>query len=140
MFGSDVNLRVPEPVGGGGKSNTTRADREREDLANDDPGARAPGAGKEEDEDGDECDLGVDSRDVDSAGLTSGVLEGLVESNSDTNDGNEELADQHAKGTPDEQRTTTPLLNGVEGDRGGADVDKGEDHRDQEGVADGASG
>ena len=87
MFGSDVNLRVPEPVGGGGKGNTTGADREREDLANDDPGTRAPGAGKEEDEDGDEGNLGVDSRDVYSAGLTSGVLEGLVESNSDTNDG-----------------------------------------------------
>jgi len=133
------NLRVPKPVGGGGKSNTTGADGEREDLANDDPGTRAPSAGEEEDEDGNECDLSVDSRDVGSAGLTSSVEVGVVETNGDTNDGDEELADQHAKGTPDEERATTPLLNGVEGDWGGADVDEGEDQRDQEGVADGAS-
>ena len=135
-----LDLRVPKPVGCGGKGNTTGADREREDLANDDPGTRAPGAGKEEDEDGDEGDLGVDGRDVDGTSLTSGVEEGLVETDGDTNDGNEELADQHAKSTPDEQRTTTPLLNGVEGDGGGADVDEGEDQGDQECVADGASG
>jgi hypothetical protein len=134
-----LDLRVPEPVGGGGKSNTARADREREDLADDDPGTRAPGAGEEEDEDCDEGDLGVDGRDVGGTGLTSSVEEGVVEADGDTNDGDKELADQHAKGTPDEQRTATPLLNGVEGDRGGADVDEGEDQRDQEGVADGTS-
>ena len=128
------------PVGGSGDGNTTRADRKREDLANDDPGTRAPRAGKEEDEDGDEGDLGVDGGVVHCASIASGVDEGLVEADGDTDDGNEELTDQHAKGTPDEQRTTTPLLNGVEGDRGGADIDEGEDQRDQEGVADGASG
>jgi hypothetical protein len=109
-----VNLRVPQPVGGGGKSNTAGADGEREDLANDDPGAGAPGAGEEEDEDGDEGDLGVDGRDVGCAGLTSGVGEGVVKANGDTDDGDEELADQHAEGTPDEERTATPLLNSVE--------------------------
>merc|ERR1712137_443333 len=70
--GDDSDDSVPEPVGGGGKGNTTGADREREDLANDDPGTRTPGAGKEEDEDGDEGDLGVDGRDVDGTSLTSG--------------------------------------------------------------------
>lgn len=62
----------------------------------------------------------------------------LIETNSDTNDGDEELADQHAQGTPDKERSATDLLNGVEGDRGGANVDEGEDQGDQERVGDGA--
>jgi hypothetical protein len=39
-------------------------------------------------------------------------------------------------GTVDEQRSSTESLNGPEGDRGGADVDKGGDQRDQERVGD----
>ena len=58
--GDNGNDSVPEPVGGGGESDTTRSDGEREDLANDDPGAGAPGGGEEEDEDGDEGNLSVD--------------------------------------------------------------------------------
>lgn len=134
-----MNLRVPEPVGGGGEGNTTGTDREREDLANDDPGAGTPGAGEEEDEDGDEGDLGVDGRDVGGTSLTSSVEEGVVEADSHTDDGNEELANEHTESTPDEERTATPLLNGVERDGSGADIDEGEDQGDQEGVADGAS-
>jgi hypothetical protein len=135
---------VPEPVGGGGQSNTTRADGQREDLADDDPGSRTPGRGEEEDEDGNEGDLGVDGGDVVGDGGSGGVGGGdvdqvsLVETNSDTNNGDEELADQHAQGAPDEKRSTTDPLNGVEGNRGGADVDEGENQGDQEGVGDGA--
>ena len=36
----------------------------------------------------------------------------------------------------DEQRSSTEFLDGVERDRGGADVDKGGDERDQERVVD----
>ena len=137
--GDDSDDGVPEPVRGGGEGNTTGTDGEREDLADDDPGAGTPGAGEEEDEDGDEGNLGVDGRDVGGTSLTSGVEESVVEADGHTNDGDEELADQHAESTPNEERTTTPLLNGVEGDGSGADVDEGEDQGDQEGVADGAS-
>ncbi len=61
---------------------------------------------------------------------------GVVETDGNTNDGAEELADQHTQSSPDKKRATAELLNGVEGDWGGADVDQGEDKRDQEGVLD----
>jgi hypothetical protein len=64
----------------------------------------------------------------------------VVETDSNTDNSDDKLADQHAEGTPNEERTTTELLNGVEGDGGRADVDKGEDQRDQEGVANGTGG
>ena len=100
--GDDGDDGVPEPVGGGGESNTTGADGEREDLTDEDPGTRTPGGGEEEDEDGDERDLSVDSRKVVGAGGAISKGGGVVEALSDTDDSNEELADQHAKGTPDE--------------------------------------
>jgi hypothetical protein len=61
----------------------------------------------------------------------------VVETDGNTDDSDDKLADQHAEGTPNKERTTTELLNSVEGDGGRADVDKGEDQRDQEGVANG---
>src|ERR1700761_1310491 len=54
VWGDDGNDRVPQPIGCSGESDTTRANGEREDLADDNPGARSPGAGDEEDEDGNE--------------------------------------------------------------------------------------
>jgi len=134
---------VPEPVGGSGKSNTTRSDGEREDLADENPGTRTPGGSEEEDEDGDEGDLGVDSGEVVGAddgvarGISSNAV-GLIESDSNTDDGNEELADQHAESTPEEKRTATNTLHSVERDGSRADVDESEDKRDNEGVADSA--
>lgn len=44
---------VPEPVGRGRESDTAGTDRQREDLADHDPGTRTPGAGEEEDVDTD---------------------------------------------------------------------------------------
>merc|ERR1712137_617170 len=137
--GDDGDDGVPEPVGGGGEGNTTRADGEREDLTDEDPGTRTPCGGEEEDEDGDERNLGVDGRDVVGTGGAVGEGGGVVESLSDTDDGNQELADQHTESTEEEECTATELLHSVEGKRGGADVDEGEDERDQEGVGDGAS-
>lgn len=64
----------------------------------------------------------------------------VVEADSDADDGNQELADQHAESTVDEERSSTELLNRVEGDRGRANVDEGEDQRDQEDVADSTGG
>ena len=55
---------VPQPVGGGRETDTAGPDRERKDLANNDPGTRAPGGGEEEDEDSDEGNLGVDGGNV----------------------------------------------------------------------------
>lgn len=119
----DGNDAVPEPVGGSGKSDTTRTDGQGEDLADDDPGTGTPGGGEEEDVDTDEGDHGADGRRVLAIG--------------NTDDGDDELTDNHAQGTPQEQGTTANLLNGVEGDGSGADVDDGGDHAQEEGVLDG---
>ena len=155
------NDGVPEPVGCSRKGNTTRADRQREHLANDDPSTGTPSACKEEDEDGDEGDLGVDGRDVvgTSYSLTSdNDAVGVVESNGDTDDGNKELeivrmcmrarerryfaylADEHTECSPNQKWATTKLLNGVEGNGSGADVHEGENQGDEESVADGTGG
>jgi hypothetical protein len=136
--GDDSDDGVPEPVGGGGESNTTGTDGKREDLANKNPSTRTPGGGEEEDEDGDEGNLSVDGRDV--VGLGSAVSEGgrVVESLGDTNDGGQELANQHAESTVQQKCAATELLHSVEREGSRADVDEGEDQGDQEGVRDGA--
>lgn len=64
---------------------------------------------------------------------------GVVETDGNTNDGDEELANQHTKGTDNENWATTESLNSPEGEGGRADVDEGENERDQERVLDGAS-
>jgi hypothetical protein len=137
--GDDGNDGVPEPVGGGGERNTTGADGEREHLTDEDPGTRTPGGGEEEDEDGDERDLSVDSRKVVGAGRAISKGGGVVEALSDTDDSDQELADQHAESAVEQECATTELLHSVERERSGADVDEGEDQRDQESVADSAS-
>lgn len=115
--GDDGDDGVPQPVGGGGQSDTTGTDRKGEDFSDKDPSTWSPGGSKEEDEDGDECDLSVDCGDVDCDGLTGSVGCELVETNGDTDDGDEELADEHAESTKDQERTTTEPLDGPEGDR-----------------------
>lgn len=117
---------VPEPVGGGGETDTTGTDWEREDLANDDPGGRTPGHGETGDEEADEGDHGGDGGVVALVGLARGV----------TNAADDDLHDNHAHGTVDEDGAATEALDNVEGDRGGADVDEGSDELDEEGVAD----
>lgn len=142
--GDDSDDGVPQPVGSSRETNATRSDGEREDLANDDPGTGTPGGGKEEDEDGNEGDLGVDSADVVGSDLVRVVVGGsgvgVVETDSDTDDGNEELADKHTEGTDDEDAAATEALDGPEGQGGREDVDQGEDERDEETVVDGTSG
>jgi hypothetical protein len=78
----------------------------------------------------------LDGRDVVSD--LNAVLEvSLVEAGGNTDDGDEELADKHAESAVDEERATTELLDSPEGDRGGNDVDNGEDHRKEEDVGNG---
>lgn len=91
-------------------------------TADDDPGTGTPGAGEEEDVDTDEGDHGANSLVVVTVG------------NSDDSD--DELADDHAQSTPEKQGATTNLLNGVERERSGADIDDGGDHAQQEWVLD----
>jgi hypothetical protein len=136
--GDDSDDGVPKPVGGGGESNTTGTDGEREDLTDKNPGTGTPGGGEEEDEDGDEGNLSVDSREIVGAG--SAISEGgrVVESLGNTDDGNQELADQHAKSTVQQKCATTKLLHSVEREGSRANVNESEDQRDQEGVGDGA--
>lgn len=74
-------------------------------LTDHDPSTWTPGGGEEEDVDSDEGDLGIHSRDVVRNG--SGTNEvGLVETDGDTDDGNQELANEHTKGTPTARKRT----------------------------------
>ena len=58
VWGDDGDDAVPEPVGGGGKSNTTRADWQREDLTDNNLRAGTPGGGEHADVDADEGNHG----------------------------------------------------------------------------------
>jgi hypothetical protein len=108
------------PVGGSRQSDTLGADRQREDLANDNPRGWTPGRGKEED---------VDAREDDQAGARGlGALSGSA------NDSDDELADEHTEGAVDQESATAELLNGPEGDGRGANVDGSGDHGNQERV------
>jgi len=130
VWSDDSNDAVPEPVGGSREADTAGADRKREDLANDDPGGRTPGGSEEEDVDADKRNHGRDC---------SGVVQGLVImrlTSSDTNDADNELSNDHAQSTPDENTTTTEGFDHIETERSGADVDESGDERNQEGVAD----
>lgn len=119
-----MTYAVPQPIRRSGKSNATGADRKREDLANDDPRTRTPSRSEEKDVDADESDHGLDNV--------------LVITIRRTHDSNQELANQHPQGTPDEQRPTTKAFDGPERDWGGADVDEGCDQADEERIGNGA--
>ena len=110
---------VPQPVGSGGESNTTGTDRKREDLANQDPSTRTPGGGEEENVDTDEGNHGL--------GCVVAAIGG-------TDDGDDELADNHAQSTPDQKRATSESLNGPEGDGSGAHVDESRNETNEERV------
>jgi hypothetical protein len=117
---------VPEPVRRGRDTDTTRTNGQRECLADDDPGGGTPGAGEEEDVDADESNLGRNGTRVICLLSTLG----------DTNGTNNELCDDHANGTTNQQGTTAKSLNGPERDGGREHVDESSDQGDQEGVLD----
>ena len=135
----DRNDAVPQPVGSSGKTDTTGTDGKREDFTNNNPSGGTPGGSEEEDIDGNESNLSIDSAEVDGNGSTGSVSGGLVETNGDTDDTNDEFADGHTDGTINKHGTTTETLNEPERDRSRADVDEGEDKRHQEDVANGTS-
>jgi len=136
--GDDSDDSVPEPVGCCGKTDTTRSDWEREDFTDENPSSWTPSRGKEEDENGDEGDLSVDGSNVVGNWCITNKM-GVVESNGYTDDGDEELADQHTKSSEDQQRSATKSLYSPERKRCGSDIDSGEDHGNSECVANGSS-
>lgn len=117
---------VPQPVASGRETDTTGTDGDGEDLANENPGTRAPGGSEEEDVDADEGNQG------------SGRVLVIREGGSDSTDN--KLADDHSQGSVDHDGATAETLNGVEGDWGGDDIDNGENHGNQERVVDRAEG
>lgn len=121
--GGVSNGEVEEPVAGSGHGERLGTDLERENLTGNDPGDWAPGAGKEEDVDADECDQSL---------LGSHVLN----TSDSTGNSDDELADSHTDGTEEEEVAATPLLDKVETGKGGADVDARSNHSDNKGVLD----
>jgi len=102
--GDDSDDTIPEPVAGRGQSNTTRTDRQREDLANDDPGRGTPGGGKYGDVQADEGDHGA-------SGVGVGRVVGGVLASGGANCSDDELHDDHTCSTVDQDRTASNFLN-----------------------------
>lgn len=119
-------------VGGGRDAQAARAELEREDLARDDPRERAPRRGEEEDVNTDKGDAGFLGRDV----VHDDVAGAVLARRRGAEDGDDELADAHAHGAPEEQGPAPELVNGPEAREGGHDVDARRDHLDREGVGD----
>ena len=108
------------PVGSSGQRDALCANGEREDLTNHNPRDRAPGGGEEEDVEAGEDDE-ADGR----------CLATLINS---ADDGDDELADEHAHSSVDKEHAATKPLNSPEGKWCGADIDSGGDHRNDESV------
>src|SRR6266511_3009803 len=126
MTMQDMTYAVPEPVGRRGQTNTARSNGKREDLADDDPGRRAPSCSEEEDVQADECDHGADSCVI--------VLRCLASSYA--NDTNNELHDDHARGTVNKDGASTKSLDNVERYWSRTDIDERGDQTDQKRVLD----
>lgn len=117
---------IPEPIRSRRQPHTPGANGKREDLADDNPGARTPGGGEERDVKADEGDH---SRDC-------GMVVLFEAAGGDADDADDELRDDHSGGADDEELAATEAFDGPEGQGGGADVDEGGDEGDQEGVID----
>jgi len=72
------------------------------------------GTAQRTDVDGDEGNLSVDSSSVVGECFTSGSGVGLVETDGDTNDSDDDLAESHTSSTTNEKRTTTDSLHSDE--------------------------
>jgi len=95
--GSVSDTEVPQPVGGSGERQRLGTNVEGVDFTNNDPSDGTPG--------------GSETGDVQAHEGDKGFLTGLVvNGDGDTNDSDEELADTHPCGTPDEEGTTTESL------------------------------
>jgi hypothetical protein len=118
------NNTVPEPVGCGGETNTTRSDGEREDFSDNDPSGWSPGGGEHSDVDADKGNHCGYGRVV--------VVRDLASCNTDDSD--DELRDNHTSSTVNEDSTTAQSFNDIESNWGSKHVDQGSNQRDQEGV------
>ena len=141
MGRGDGTHGIPQPVACGRQAYTSRPDRQGKDLADDNPRSRPPRRCEEEDENRYESDLGIDGGDVvgDAEIRILRVGVGVVEPDGNADDRDEELADEHAQSTPDEERATTESFDGPEGQRRAADVDESEDERNEESILNRAS-
>ena len=117
---------VPKPIGCRRQTNTTRPDGKREDLADDNPGRRAPSGSEEGDVQADKCNHGTDSRGI--------VLVRL--SSSGTDDPNNELHNDHASSAVDEDSSSTKSLNDPKCDWRRANVNERSNQTDQEWILD----
>ncbi len=116
------NNTIPEPVTRRRERHALGSDREREQLADDDPGSGTPGGGKGEDVEADECNEDLAC----GAGARGGGAD----------DGDDEFGDQHKEGTIDEEGAAAEAFDSIEGERGGADVDDVSYDSYQKGVSD----
>jgi len=136
----DGNNGVPEPVGSSREANATGTNGQREDLADDDPGAGAPGRGKPKDVNGNEGNLGVDGGSVVGKRSILVICGGsgvcFVESDRNADNGDDELAEEHASSAPKEDGAAAKSLHSPERQRCRQDVDEGEDERHEERVLD----
>lgn len=123
---------VEEPVGCGGHAERLGARVEREDLTGDNPCERAPSAGEEEDEDADKCHGSLLSSKV----LDKDVAVVALACGECAANGDNELGDTHADGAGEQQRATTPFIDGQEAGDGRGDINGGRDHGDGEAAGD----
>lgn len=117
-----------EPVGRGGHADTAGADRQGEHLTDDDPRGRAPGGGEGRDVEADERDLGLDG-----AGVAAGDRR---VGGGRTDDGDNELADNHRRATDEQDAAAPEALDDPERERRREHVHEGGDEGDKEGVVD----
>lgn len=123
---ADASYAVPEPIRGGGNGNTTRANWQREDLANHDPRTWSPCSGEEGNVEADEGNHGRDSCVVVFGFLACG----------NTNNADDELHNDHTGSSNDEELATAESLNRVERDWCRTSIHEGGNQGDQEGVLD----
>ncbi len=64
--------------------------------------------------------------------MDNNVARDVLGGGSRAQDGDEELADGHADGAPEEERAAAELIDGVETRQGGGDVNGAGDHLDDE--------
>ena len=121
---------IPEPIGRGRDTDTTRSDRKREDLSNDHPRTGTPGSSEEGDVEADKGNHGGDRS----------IVMFFNPAGGNTDDTNDELHDDHSCASDNENLTTTEAFNGPKGDGGRADVDESRDEGDEEGILDRAEG
>lgn len=145
--GSGVtNSEVPQPVGCGTETQSLCTDVEREVLATDDPGGRSPAKENIKKVSFDGENGKVDGRDNSPSGGEAGNVDadeshesllgrwvGVTVGSTDGRD--DQLADGHVHGTPDQESSSTESVHHPEGRNGADDVDNIRCNGEEEWVA-----